>query len=129
MASAREALGTKGSNETTLKGSDLPQKMREVEVHIRECREAPKEFNSPLICDIVQIFGKTSFPLNKTNTRFLIEKLGDDYDQWAGHVLTLEKTLTRNPRTNQQAYGLAIVEVSAKPRKLPPIESDTDAVA
>ena len=84
---------------------------------IKEAREAPDGFASPVILDLAEeVFpGKTAFPLNITNTRALVELLGDDYDQWAGATVTLAKVAVNNPQTGQSTWGLRVID--AKPSK------------
>jgi len=113
LPSATKAVESKsGGAANLLRGSDLPRTMRELKVKVDQVREGPENFNSPLIMDLEDspIEGKDSIPLNITNTKALIELLGDDYSQWAGATVTFAKILTNNPQTRQNTWGLRVTD-------------------
>lgn len=113
MPSAQSTLDQrKGDAIPLLKGSDLPLKTARVKIRLREVREAPADFGSPMIADLAEpVFDRAAFPLNKTNIKHLIELLGDDYAKWVGKTLLLEKIRVNNPKTGRLGWGLAVIDV------------------
>ena len=114
MPSATQAAAARGGgSQNLLHGSDLPDKMRQIQIKIVEAREAPEQFRSALILEFEElkaIPGKTAFALNSTNTQILAEMLGDNYDGWPGAIIMLTRVAQRNPQTNQATWGLAVTD-------------------
>lgn len=51
----------------------------------------------------------TILGVNQTNNKTLIEKFGDEYDDWPGKKITLVKVGTTNPKTNKPTLGLRVL--------------------
>ena len=49
-----------------------------------------------------------SFPLNKTNCKFLMEKYGDEEKKWIGKVINLVKVLVNNPKLGKEVESIRI---------------------
>lgn len=119
MPSATEAARSRGGQSgKILKGQHLydakPKRLSEVTVTFKEVRDPGPQFNSPLIADLATpCLDQESVALNKTNVKRLASLLGDDYAEWAGAKVTLERILTNNPQTKTQAMGLIVVSVIA----------------
>jgi len=126
MASARAAIAGKGSQGgALLKGSSLPAKIMELVIKVTAVREAPEEWDSALILDFETQHDCEALALNKTNTRALIGFLGDDFDQWEGATVTLEKFKTRNPKTSQLTWGLLVANAKlARGKKKVEVDED-----
>lgn len=107
--SVASALAERGAP-PLLKGSDLPKGAQSIKVKILAARIAPKNFNSPVVLDIEEQYGKSSIALNKTSARALAEKLGDDCEKWAGKTITLYVTMQNNPKTGKLTRSLTAVE-------------------
>src|SRR5258705_11520619 len=61
-----------------LKGSDIPDGTTTITIVIEEVRQAPDEFNAPVIVGFKKpISGKTAWAVNKTNLKMLIKLFGD----------------------------------------------------
>lgn len=96
-----------------LRGQDLPRKQQSIKVKITGVREAPANFNSPVIVDIDPVCeGKIAFPLNKTNMRRCVELVGDDLDALKGSTMTLAKVMVNNPQTKALTFGLVVEAVT-----------------
>ena len=62
-----------------LNSSDIPAGTKTVTIVIAEIRESPEGFKAPAIIDFEKpIFGKSSWAVNKTNMKMLIQFFGDD---------------------------------------------------
>lgn len=119
MPSARELADARGGGggANLLHGADV--KKPQIEVTIVAAREAPATFKSPIILDIEEVIpGKTAIALNVTNTRALAEMLGDDFYKWPGAKVTFARVPQRNPQTNVQTWGLAVVAATAAKTKV-----------
>lgn len=114
MPSATKAAAERGGgSQNLLHGSDLPEKMRQIQIKIVEAREAPKTFRSAIILEFEELKalpGKTALALNTTNTQILAETLGDDYDGWPGAIVMLTRVAQRNPQTGQATWGMAVTD-------------------
>jgi len=95
---------------TFLKVSDLPRGTRNVQVEVRDIREAPRAFQSPLIVDIGVVYvggnpvqtEKTSLPINISNMSRMVECLGhDDLSAVHGMFLDLDIESVRNPQAQR----------------------------
>lgn len=118
MASAtKTAKARGGEGGKLLKGSDVPKSKQNVTVFVNSVREAPVEWGSPLVMDIDEIYECTALALNKTNIKHLVEKIGDDYDEWGGHEVTFVKTRVTNPNTGEAVTGLEVESVKKSKRK------------
>lgn len=105
-----------GGGPPMLHGSDLKKSESQVKIKIKEMREAPKNFNSPAIIDLVEpVAEKLSFAVNITNLRALAELSGLDPDEAdfesvaskvKGKTFTLYKTMVNNPKTNKMTFSL-----------------------
>jgi hypothetical protein len=115
MASATKAAESRsgGDGGVLLKGSHLKVKEASIDVVCTGVREGPKNFNSALILDIEETHGCVGFAMNKTNIRRMVELIDDDYDNWVGCTIQLDKVRTTNPQTRQPAWGLEIVAATA----------------
>ena len=111
----RSERGTGGP--PMLHGSDLHKSETSIKIKVKELREAPKNFNSPAIIDLLEpIHGKSAFAVNITNLQALAELVGftdgktADFDAVAakvkGKTFTLYKTLANNPSTNKMTFSL-----------------------
>jgi len=118
MASATKAANSKGGDAgSLLKGSDLKASELSVTVFVIAAREAPVNFNAPMILDIEENHGCKAFALNKTNTKKMVELVDDDYAEWAGYEVTLSKVRVQNPATGEPTWGLEIETVRKSKRK------------
>ncbi len=117
----------KGESTPLLKGSVLPRKQGTIELKVTGVREAPENFNSPAIMDFEPVtFDGVEYgaiPLNKTNTKALMEVVGDDMElaNITG-VAVFQRVLVNNPQTKALTPGLQLMEfrlrrgkASAKP--------------
>lgn len=118
MPSASKARKDRASGENgeLLKGSSLG-KAKECVIYITGVREAPDEFRSPLIVEIEEQFGCTSWAPNATAIKALEEQIDDNYDKWIGYEVTLGTYPTTNPQTKQKALGLMVDSCKKSKRK------------
>src|SRR5580698_8780513 len=108
MPSALARIGGGRRADNLLKGSDLPLKTEKINIVCTGVREAPAGFNSPFIMEIEEMFNKTDWAVNQTNTGALVTLIGDDYEKWHGHVIELTKYITTNPKLKSQSWGLIV---------------------
>lgn len=93
-----------------LKGSDVPKNQQSIKIKVKAVREAPKNFQSPIILDIGEQFGKSAIALNKTSCQALADKYGDDLEKLAGKTLVFYVALQNNPKTGKMTRSLTAVE-------------------
>lgn len=93
-----------------LKGSDVPKGQSTIKVKVKAVREAPKNFQSPVILDIEELHGKAAMALNKTSCQALSDKYGDDLEKLVGKTLTFYVNMTNNPKTGKLTRSLTAVE-------------------
>ena len=119
MASASKAASSRGGEGgKLLKGSDLTNKESSTTVFVIAVREAPEEWQSPLVMDIEENHGCTAIALNKTNIRKLSELIDDNYDLWPGYEITFAKVRTHNPKTGAPVNGLEVESAKKSKKKL-----------
>lgn len=106
MISARAAVEKAGGGEPLLHGSDVPKKQSQVQIQVTGVREAPEGFNSPIILDIKEVFGKKAWAVNKTNVKALAEQYGDDLEKLVGKKVMLTVAMVNNPKTNELTRSL-----------------------
>lgn len=126
MASATKTARGRGENKfaALLKGSDIPNSKQSITVFVNSVREAPEQWASPLVMDIEEQYNCGAIALNKTNVKALVEKIGDDYEEWAGYEVTFMKTRVTNPSTGMPAVGLEVESVKKTKRKPKPVSDD-----
>ena len=96
-----------GTGEKFIKAKDIKgQKLKAVIIAVREA-ELPQTGLS-LILDIEIKKKAWSFPLNKTNCTFLMDKHGDDEKKWIGKVIDLVKVLVNNPKLGKEVESIRI---------------------
>ena len=94
-----------------LNSSDIPAGTKTVTIVIAEIRESPEGFNAPVIIDFEKpIFGKSSWAVNKTNTKMLAKLFGDDETKLLGKKIKLEVIKVRNPQTSELVLSLAVTD-------------------
>ena len=90
-----------------IKAKDI--KGQKVKVAIIAVREADlPQTGLSLILDFEIKKKEWSFPLNKTNCKFLMDKHGDDEKKWIGKVIDLVKVLVNNPKINKEVESIRI---------------------
>lgn len=96
-----------GEGGNFIKAKDIRGKsVKAVPVAVREA-ELPQTGLS-LILDIEVKKKAWSFPMNKTNCKYMMEKYGDDEKKWIGKVISLVKVLVNNPKTGKEVESLRI---------------------
>jgi len=70
--------------------------------------EVEGKLQSPVITVKSKTLGQRDLALNKTNYRVLLEKLGDDSDDWMGRKIRLHKIMQRNPTTREVVPSIAV---------------------
>jgi hypothetical protein len=105
-----------GGGPPMLHGSDLLKSESSIKIKVKELREAPKNFNSPAIIDLLEpVHEKVAFAVNITNLRALSELVGfkddeADFDSIAskvkGKTFVLYKSMVNNPKTNKMTFSL-----------------------
>lgn len=119
MSSLKDALDSKkGESTPLLKGSVLPRKQGTIDLIVTGCRPAPENFNSPALMDFepIEIAGVefTAIPLNKTNTKALMEYVGDtDLEDIRGTAI-FQRVLVNNPQTRALVAGLQLIDFKMK---------------
>jgi len=89
------------------KAQDL--KGQETTVTIKNVREADlPNTGKTLIIDFDYNKEERSLPLNKTNFRKLVEKFGNDTNDWEKQRIKLFKVWVNNPRTKQEVESIRI---------------------
>ena len=91
-------------------------KKKSITVQIVDVREAPADWNARCILDIVGFEGYGSMAMNATNTKKMIEEVGDETDEWIGRPIQIN--LGTATFAGQDVDSLQIVNVLAK-KKLP----------
>jgi len=114
----------KGETTPLLKGSVLPRKQGTVQLNVTGVREAPEGFNSPAIMDFEPVafdgVEYSAIPLNKTNTKALMEIVGEDMELASiTGVATFQRVLVNNPQTKALTPGLQLAEFRLKRGKTP----------
>ena len=89
------------------KAADI--KGEEARIKITKFREAnlPNTGKTPVI-DFTYNREERSLPLNKTNFKKLIEKLGNETNEWIGETITLYTVMANNPKTNSEAPSIRV---------------------
>lgn len=120
MSSATKAAASRGNNAKLLKGEDLKKSELQVTIFFKGVRSAPDGWDSALIADIEESHGCMAFALNKTNIGKLVDLIGDDYEEWAGYEVTLEKIKVANPaKGGILVDGLSVTAAKKSKRKVP----------
>jgi hypothetical protein len=92
-----------------LKGSDVPDGTTTITIVIAEVRQAPDEFNAPVIVVLKKpIHGKTAWAVNKTNLKALIKLFGDNGEKLIGKKVKLAIITVQNPQTGEMVRSLAV---------------------
>jgi len=105
QADARVFL--EGSSTPFLKAAEI--KGRQTKVKVENVREADLQFSGrTLILDVQYKKEIRSIPLNKVNTKKMIELFGYDYTKWVGKEITLYKVVVTNPKTRQEVESIRI---------------------
>ncbi len=92
-----------------LKGSDIPDGTANITIVIAEVRQAPDEFNAPVIIALKKpIYGKTAWAVNKTNLKMLIKLFGDSVEKLVGKKVKLVIIAVQNPQTGEMVRSLAV---------------------
>jgi hypothetical protein len=100
-------LFLQGNSTPFLKAAEI--KGRQAKVTIENVREADLQFSGrTLILDIQYKKETRSIPLNKVNTKKMIELFGYDYTKWIGKEITLYKVVVTNPKTRQEVESIRI---------------------
>jgi len=103
-----------GSN--LLRGGDLTSTVTTVEISDfrftdmlrNKFVEVDRKLQTPVITVKSKTLGERDLALNKTNYRVLLEKLGDESDDWIGKKIRLVKIMQRNPTTRQVVPAIAV---------------------
>lgn len=92
-----------------LKGSDVPDGTTTITIVIAEVRQAPDEFNAPVIVALKKpVYGKTAWAVNKTNLKMLIKLFGDSVERLVGKKVKLVIITVQNPQTGEMVRSLAV---------------------
>jgi hypothetical protein len=92
-----------------LKGSDVPEGTATITIVIGEIRQAPEDFNAPVIVALKKpIYGKTAWVVNKTNLKMLIKLFGDNVEKLASKKVKLVIIMVQNPQTGEMVRSLAV---------------------
>jgi len=112
-----------GSNKPRLLNTAalLAAKKKSVVVQIIDVREAPEDWNTRCIIDIVGFDGYGSMAMNATNTKKMVEECGDDTDAWIGRPIQIK--LGKATFAGRDVDSLQIVKVLAK-KALPKRKDD-----
>jgi hypothetical protein len=93
-----------------LKGSDVPKNVNSIKVKVTAVREAPKNFQSPIIIDIQEMYGKSAMALNKTSCQALADRYDDDLEKLVGKTVQFWIALQNNPKSGKLTRSLTAVE-------------------
>jgi hypothetical protein len=114
LAEIKEERGIGGP--PMLKGSDLGKTESKVKIKVKALREAPKNFGSPAIIDLVdEVHSKVAWACNITNLKALASLVGMDPDTADFDILAkkvVNKTfvlyvaMVNNPKTNKMGRSL-----------------------
>jgi hypothetical protein len=92
-----------------LKGSDVPDGTTTITIVIEEVRQAPEDFNAPVIITLKKpTYGKTAWAVNKTNLKMLIKLFGDSVEKLIGKKVKLVIITVQNPQTGEMVRSLAV---------------------
>lgn len=92
-----------------LKGSDVPDGTTTITIVIEEVRQAPDEFNAPVIIGFKKpLYGKNAWAVNKTNLKTLIRLFGDNVEKLIGKKVKLVIVTVQNPQTGDMVRSLAV---------------------
>jgi len=92
-----------------LKGSDVPTGTTTITIVIEEVRQAPDEFNAPVIVALKKpIYGKSAWAVNKTNLKTLIKLFGDNVEKLIRKKVKLMVITVQNPQTGEMVRSLAV---------------------
>jgi hypothetical protein len=92
-----------------LKGSDVPDGTTTITIVIAEVRQAPDEFNAPVIVTFKKaVHGKSAWAVNKTNLKMLIKLFGDNVEKLIGKKVKLVIITVQNPQTGDMVRSLAV---------------------
>jgi len=90
------------------KGKDIEG--NELSIIISGVRELELPSGITPVIDFKYKKEEKSLPLNSTNFGRLIEKHGDESDNWIGKKITLMKVLVTNPQTKKEVESIRIKE-------------------
>jgi hypothetical protein len=111
MSSLKAMLANRRSGQAgaLLKGSDVPEGITTITIVIDEVRQAPEDFNAPVIIVLKkEVYGKTAWAVNKTNLKLLIKLFGDSVEKLIGKKLKLVIITVQNPQTGEMVPSLAV---------------------
>ena len=92
-----------------LKGSDVPDGVTTITIVIAEIRQAPEDFNAPVIVVLKKpIYNKSAWAVNKTNLKMLIKLFGDNVEKLIGKKVKLVIITVQNPQTGEMVRSLAV---------------------
>lgn len=99
----------KGQGGALLHGSDIPPGTKSVTITVVAARESPDGFEAPIILDFKPpINGKSSWAVNKSNSKMLMKLFGDDEKTLVGRKIRLEVVSVRNPKSGEIVRSLAV---------------------
>jgi len=105
---AKRSTGEAGQ---LLNSSDIPTGTKTVIIVIARMREAPDGFKAPAIIDFeAPVFGKSSWAVNKTNTKLLMKFCGDDETKLVGKKIRLEVKAAFNPDIGEFVPSLVVTK-------------------
>ncbi len=103
------AKRSNGKAGTLLNGSDVPVGTKSITIEVAGVHESPEGFGAPVILELKKpVYGKTAWPVNKTNLKTLIKLFGDDEQNLVGKKIKLEVISVRNPQTGEIVPSLAV---------------------
>jgi hypothetical protein len=98
-----------GEGGEMINSSDIPAETKTVNIVVAALRPSPEEFNAPALIDLkTPVFGKSIWPVNKSNLKALMRLFGDDETKLAGKRIKLEVIMVRNPQTGEVVPSLAV---------------------
>jgi hypothetical protein len=98
-----------GKAGSLLNGSDVPAGIKSITIVVAGIRESPEGFGSPAIIDLkTPMYGKSAWPVNKTNLKALIKLFAEDEQELVGKKIKLEVVSARNPQTQEIVPSLAV---------------------
>ena len=119
MGETRKKKGKGGP--PLLHGSDVPAKVSQFTIKVKELREPPENFNAFGILDFSEpVYEKEGMAVNQTNMKQLANRLGFDIEEFdsiefadlaaraKGKKLTVQVVLKNNPTTHQMVRALDI---------------------
>lgn len=87
-------------------------KKKSITVQIVDVREAPADWNARCIIDIIGFDGYGSMAMNASNTKKMVEEVGDETDAWIGRPIQIN--LGTAQFAGRDVDSLQIVNVLAK---------------